>query len=139
MGTYGQNVLDQINPKTGRIHTNFSQCGTDTLRLSSGGKDKENNVEYLNFQNFPANAETRECFIAEPGNKWISADYSGQESRILADLAHDEAMLELFKDPKGDIHSLVAKMSYPDIIGDCPVSEIKEKFKKWRQAAKGVE
>ncbi len=139
VGTYGQNVLDQINPKTGRIHTNFSQCGTDTLRLSSGGKDKENNVEYLNFQNFPANAETRECFIAEPGNKWISADYSGQESRILADLAHDEAMLELFKDPKGDIHSLVAKMSYPDIIGDCPVSEIKEKFKKWRQAAKGVE
>lgn len=79
MGTYGQNVLDQINPQTGRIHTNFSQCGTDTLRLSSGGKDKENNVEYLNFQNFPANAETRECFIAEPGNKWISADYSGQE------------------------------------------------------------
>lgn len=57
----------------------------------------------------------------------------------MADLAHDEAMLELFKDPKGDIHSLVAKMSYPDIIGDCPVSEIKEKFKKWRQAAKGVE
>lgn len=130
VGTYGQNVIDQINPNTGRIHTNFSQLGTDTLRLSSGGKDKENNVEYLNFQNFPANEETRGCFIAEKGNKWISADYSGQESRILADLAQDQAMLDLFKDPKGDIHSLVAKMSYPEIIGDCPVSEIKEKFKK---------
>lgn len=79
VGTYGQNVIDQINPNTGRIHTNFNQTGTDTLRLSSGGKDKENKVEYLNFQNFPANAETRGCFIAEKGYKWISADYSGQE------------------------------------------------------------
>lgn len=139
VGTYGQNVIDQINPVTGRIHTNFSQLGTDTLRLSSGGKDKENNVEYLNFQNFPANEETRSCFVSEKGYKWISADYSGQESRILADLAHDQAMLDLFKDPKGDIHSLVAKMSYPEVIGDCPISEIKERFKKYRQMAKGVE
>ena len=69
IGTYGQNVLDQINPVTHRIHTNFNQLGTDTGRLSSGGKDKENGVEYLNFQNFPRDTETRACFIAEPGNK----------------------------------------------------------------------
>lgn len=69
IGTYGQNVLDQINPETGRIHTNFNQLGTDTTRLSSGGKDKENEIEYINFQNFPRDTETRACFVAEPGNK----------------------------------------------------------------------
>lgn len=40
-----------------------------TLRLSSGGKDKENGVEYINFQNFPRDTETRACFVAEEGYK----------------------------------------------------------------------
>lgn len=75
--TYGQNVLDQINVVSKRVHTNFNQLGTDTGRLSSGGKDKSNNLEYLNFQNFPHDAETRACFIADSGMKWISCDYSG--------------------------------------------------------------
>lgn len=139
VGTYGENVLKQINPNTGRIHTNFSQLGCDTGRLSSGGKDKENGVEYLNFQNFPADPETRACFVSEPKNSWISCDYSGQESRIIADVANDKAMLDLFNHDCGDIHSLVAKMSYPEMIGDCPINEIKHKYKHWRQEAKGVE
>ena len=139
VGTYGQNVLDQINPVTGRIHTNFNQLGCDTGRLSSGGKDKEHNVEYLNFQNFPSDTETRSCFVSEPGYKWISCDYSAQESRIIADISNDQAMLDLFNKGCGDMHSLVAKMTYPDKVGDCPVEEIKHKFKKWRQEAKGVE
>lgn len=130
VGTYGQNVLDQINPVTHRIHTNFNQLGCDTGRLSSGGKDKEHNVEYLNFQNFPSDAETRACFISEPGYKWISCDYSAQESRIIADVSNDQAMLDLFNKGCGDMHSLVAKMTYPDKVGDCPVEEIKHKFKK---------
>ena len=40
-----------------------------TMRLSSGGKDKENKIEYLNFQNFPRDAETRSCFVSEKGYK----------------------------------------------------------------------
>lgn len=139
IGTYGQNVLDQINPVTHRIHTNFNQLGTDTGRLSSGGKDKENGIEYLNFQNFPRDTETRACFIAEPGNKWISCDYSAQESRIIGELSSDKAILNLFNYGCGDMHSLVAKMAYPDIIGDCPIEDIKDKFKEYRQEAKGVE
>ena len=138
-GTYGQNVLDQINPITKRLHTNFSQLGCDTGRLSSGGKDKENGAEYLNFQNFPRDPETRSCFVSEPGYKWISCDYAAQESRIIGELSQDEAVLELFNNGCGDMHSLVAKMAYPDEIGDCPVEEIAGKFKKWRQEAKGVE
>lgn len=139
VSTYGENVLKQINPNTGRIHTNFSQLGCDTGRLSSGGKDKENKVDYLNFQNFPSDVETRACFVSEVDNVWISCDYSGQESRVIADVANDQAMLDLFNKDCGDIHSLVAKMSYPKIIGDCPITEIKSKYKHWRQEAKGVE
>lgn len=137
--TYGDNVLSQINEKSGRLHTNFSQLGTDTGRLSSGGKDKANNLEYLNFQNFPADSETRACFVAGKGMKWISCDYSGQESRIIADVTEDPAMIDLFNNGCGDIHSLVAKMAYPKDIGDCPVEEIKKKFKHLRGEAKGVE
>lgn len=137
--TYGENVLRQINGTSGRLHTNFNQLGTDTGRLSSGGKDKKAGLEYLNFQNFPADPETRACFISGPGMKWISCDYSGQESRIIADITNDTAMLDLFNNGCGDIHSLVAKMAYPEIIGDCPIEEIKHKFKHWRSEAKGVE
>lgn len=75
--TYGENFLEQINPVSHRIHTNFNQLGADTTRITSGGKDKENHIEYVNLLNLPADAETRACFVAENGNKWISIDYSG--------------------------------------------------------------
>lgn len=109
------------------------------LRLSCGGKDKQTGEEYVNLQNLPADAETRACFVAEPGNLWISADYQGQESRLIASIANDEAMIDLFNNGCGDVHSLVAKMAYPDIIGDCPVEDVKKNFKHWRQEAKGIE
>lgn len=75
--TYGENVLEQIDKKTGRLYTNFNSLGTDTARISSGGKDKAAGIEYVNMLNMPADAETRACFIAEEGNRWISIDYSG--------------------------------------------------------------
>lgn len=134
--TYGMNVIRQINPVTGRIHTNLNQLGADTGRLSSGGKDKANKLEYLNFQNFPSDAETRACFIPEKNHKWISCDYSGQESRIITDITNDPAMVELFNNGCGDVHSLVAKMAYPDIIGDTPVEDIKRLFPKVRNDVK---
>lgn len=90
--TYGQNVRDLVNPKTGRIHTSFNQIGTDTHRYSSGGGDDKEvipgrKVPLVNLQNIPADAETRACFVAEKGNKWISADYSGEELKNLAYIA----------------------------------------------------
>lgn len=135
--TYGQNVLNLINPVTQRIHTELYQLGTDTGRISSG-KDKENGLEGLNLQNFPADPETRACFVAEEGNVWISCDYSAQESRVIANEANEKSMIDLFK-TNGDMHSLVAKMAYPDVIGDCPLEDIKKKFKHTRQLAKSVE
>lgn len=138
VSTYGQNFLDQINPVDHRIHTNFNQL-MDTGRLSCGGKNKQTGEEYVNLQNLPADAETRACFTAEKGNKWISADYQGQESRLIASIANDAAMIELFNHGCGDVHSLTAKMAYPDIIGNTPVEQIKSKFKHYRQEAKGIE
>lgn len=55
------------------------QSNVGTLRITSGGKDKENHVEYVNLLNLPSDVETRACFVAEDGNRWISIDYSGQQ------------------------------------------------------------
>ena len=137
--TYGDKVIKQVNPNTGRIYTQFNQLGAISSRLSCGGKDKENNLDFLNFQNFPNDELTRSCFIAEDINDWISVDFSGQESRIIACLSKDPAMLELFKNGCGDVHSLTAKMSYPEVIKDTPIEEIKSKFHNYRQEAKGIE
>ena len=72
VSTYGQNWLNAINPKTGRIHVELHSIGTDTSRVSSGGGPYK-----LNQQNLPHDEVTRACFTAEKGNKWISCDYSG--------------------------------------------------------------
>lgn len=135
--TYGQNFLDQINPNTGRIYTNYNSIGTDTARISSGGRDGK--IEYINFLNIPADAETRACFIAEEGNKWISRDYNGQESMLMASIANDPLMLDEINNGSGDIHSLVAKLVFSKEIGDTSTKEIKKKFHKLRQEAKGYE
>lgn len=142
--TYGQNFLDLINPKTGRIHTSFNQIGTDTHRYSSGGGDDKEvipgkKVPLVNLQNLPADAETRACFISETGNKWISADYSGEESVILANISKDKAMIDLFLHGCGDLHSLVAKMVYPDELRDIPVEQVKKLRPDLRKKAKAPE
>lgn len=137
--TYGANVLKQIDRDTGRLYTNFNSLGTDTARISSGGKDKSAKVEYINMLNMPADAETRACFIAEDGNKWVSIDYSGQETYILADIANDKAIIEELIHGSGDIHSLTAYMSYKEIPRDTPINEIKKKYHSLRNEAKGIE
>lgn len=80
VGTYGKNVLKQINKNTGRLYTKYNVKGTDTFRISSGGKDGD--TKYINMLNIPSDSFTRSCFIAEKGNKWISIDYSGQNCHI---------------------------------------------------------
>ena len=142
--TYGQNFLDLINPITGRLHTNFNQIGTDTHRYSSGGGDNKEiipgrKVPLVNLQNLPADKETRACFRAEKGNKWISADYSCEESVILANIARDEAMIDLFTNGCGDLHSLVAKMVYPDELKDIATEDVKKLRPDLRKAAKAPE
>ena len=139
VGTYGQNFLDQINPVSGRIHTSYSQMGADTTRITSGGKDKSNKIEYVNLLNLPSDEVTRACFVAEKGNKWISIDYSGQETYLMASIANDQAIIKELTEGSGDIHSLTAYMSYKEIPRDTPIKDIKKKYHNLRQEAKGIE
>lgn len=137
--TYGQNFLDQINPVSHRIHTNYNQMGADTTRITSGGKDKAAKVEYLNLLNLPSDHVTRSCFCSENGNVWISMDYSGQETYLMASIANDKAIIEELTNGSGDIHSLTAYMSYREIPRETPIKDIKKLYHNLRQEAKGIE
>lgn len=135
VSTYGQNWLDAINPKTGRIHAELHTIGTNTSRMSSGGGPSG-----LNLQNLPHDKETRACFTSEKGNIWISADYQSQESRLIASVSGDKAMIDLFETGCGDVHSLVAYMAYPNIVPrNTRIEDISKLYHEARQDAKGVE
>ena len=132
---FGENWLKAINPVTGRIHADFHQLGGDTARLSCGGGEASVNVQQL-----PRDAETRACFVAEPGNLFISEDYQSQESRLLASVTNDSALIDLYINGCGDLHSLTAYMSYPnEIPRDTKIEDIAVKYKSLRQSAKSIE
>jgi DNA polymerase-1 len=100
--TYVDVLPTLINPKTNRIHTTFNQAVTTTGRLSCSEP---------NLQNIPIRTElgreVRNTFIAEDGYNLVVADYSQIELRIVASLAQDEKMIEIFE--KGeDIHRATA-------------------------------
>lgn len=94
--TFGQALLDKINPATHRIHARYNICGARTGRLSSAGP---------NLQNLPRDKEVRQIFIADPGKSLVRADYSQIELRVAAELSQDKAMLWAYE--KGiDLHRL---------------------------------
>jgi DNA polymerase I len=101
-GTYVDALPNQVNPETGRIHTNYNQTGSSTGRLSSSNP---------NLQNIPIRTELgreiRRAFVAPPGWLLISADYSQVELRILAHVAQEEALIEAFRADQ-DIHVATA-------------------------------
>ena len=134
--TYGKNILDQLDNKD-RIYTNFNQCGADTFRLSSGGKD--GNTKYINLQNLPADELTRSCFISEKGNKFISIDFSGEESVLMASVSNDKAMINELMYGEKDLHTLTAKIVFPEIPKDATAKEVKKNYHEYRQKAKGYE
>ena len=100
--TYTDKLPQQINPQTGRVHTSYNQTGAATGRLSSTDP---------NLQNIPIRTEEgrriRQAFVAEPGNKLMSADYSQIELRIMAHLSGDVGLLKAFAEGK-DIHRATA-------------------------------
>ncbi len=122
--TYIDVLPGLINKKTGRIHSHFSQTVAATGRLSSLDP---------NLQNIPIRSELgreiRKAFIAEPGNILISADYSQIELRIVASLAQDKRMIEIFNKDE-DIHKATAAA-----INNVPLAEV---TKEMRYAAKEV-
>lgn len=153
VSSYGQGHLNQINPYTDRIHTEFRQLGTVTGRMASGSKKANKDlarvkklrpdlVTYCNMQNLPARGddgvETRECFTATKGNVFVSCDYSAEESRVQADVWNEASLLESFE--KGiDTHNLYAKLCFPEELKDVDVKDVKTVRPDLRQAAKSAE
>jgi DNA polymerase-1 len=131
-GTYGYNWIEQINPVSGRIHTQFKQL-MNTGRLSSGGKS--GTTKNFNFQNIPSDEETRSCFVAEEGNTLVGCDYTGQEQIVLVNKCLDDNLLEFYDKDLGDMHSFVASKMYEELDG-LDLNEIKKKHKEKRQSAK---
>ncbi|MGH7033006.1 MAG: DNA polymerase I, partial [Stellaceae bacterium] len=100
--TYADALIEEISPRTGRVHTSFSLTGAATGRLSSNDP---------NLQNIPIRTEEgrkiRRAFVAEPGHLLISADYSQIELRLAAHVAGIEALKEAFR-AGADIHAMTA-------------------------------
>ena len=100
--TYTDALIESVNPRTGRVHTSYSMVGALTGRLSSSDP---------NLQNIPIRTEEgrsiRTAFVAEPGSKIISADYSQIELRLVAHIAREKTMLEAFQN-NIDIHAQTA-------------------------------
>jgi DNA polymerase I len=108
--TYLDALPELSDPDTGRLHTTFNQTATATGRLSSTNP---------NLQNIPIRTEEgrpiRSCFIAPRGHRLLSADYNQIELRILAHIAGEDALREIFARGE-DIHAATAA----EVLGSDP-------------------
>jgi DNA polymerase-1 len=121
--TYADGLAEQVDKKTGRVHTSYNQAVTATGRLSSTDP---------NLQNIPARREEgrriRQAFIAPKGHKIISADYSQVELRIMAHLSRDKGLQKAFQGGL-DIHAATAAEVF-----DVPLKEITPEFRRRAKA-----
>jgi DNA polymerase-1 len=122
--TYTDKLPEQVNPKTGRVHTSYHQAVAATGRLSS---------QDPNLQNIPVRTEEgrriRQAFIAPKGQVLLSADYSQIELRIMAHLSGDAGLLKAFEGGL-DIHRATAA----EVFGFKPEEVTDER----RRAAKAI-
>jgi DNA polymerase I len=121
-GTYTDALPTYVNPNTGRVHTSFALAAASTGRLASVDP---------NLQNIPIRTEEgrriRRAFIAPPGRKLVSADYSQIELRLLAHIADVPELKQAFADGI-DIHALTASEMFGVPVEGMP-SEIRRRAK----------
>jgi DNA polymerase I len=110
--TYTDKLPEEINAKTGRIHTSFHQAVAGTGRLSSSNP---------NLQNIPIRTKEgrriREAFIARPNHELVAADYSQIELRIMAHLSKDKGLIDAFAHGL-DIHKATAAQVFGEKLED---------------------
>ncbi len=109
--TYLDALPKLVNPRTGRIHTTYNQVVAATGRLSSSNP---------NLQNIPIRTEQgrriRKAFVPEPGWRFLAADYSQIELRVMAHLSEDPVLVEAFRNHE-DIHERTAREVFGDNSG----------------------
>ena len=119
-GTYTDKLPLMVNPATGRVHTNYAQAVAVTGRLSSNDP---------NLQNIPIRTaegrRVREAFIAAPGHRILSADYSQIELRIMAHFSQDDGLLHAFGQGI-DVHRATAS----EVFG-VPVAEVSAEQRRY--------
>ncbi|MCB4767490.1 DNA polymerase I [Ancylobacter sp. Lp-2] len=120
--TYADALPTYVNPHSGRVHTSFALAATTTGRLSSSEP---------NLQNIPVRSEEgrkiRKAFVAAPGHKLVSADYSQIELRLLAEIADTPSLRQAFQDGL-DIHAMTASEMFGVPIAGMP-SEVRRRAK----------
>jgi DNA polymerase I len=120
--TYTDALPSYVNSETGRVHTSYALAATTTGRLSSSEP---------NLQNIPIRTEEgrkiRRAFIAVPGHKLVSADYSQIELRLLAEIADIPALKQAFRDGL-DIHAMTASEMFGVPIAGMP-GEVRRRAK----------
>lgn len=104
--TYVEGLIQQIHPKTQRVHTSFNQTITATGRLSSSSP---------NLQNIPTTDDPRydirSVFVADEGFWLFSGDYSQVELRLLADMSEDKELIRAFENDE-DVHAYTGKLIF---------------------------
>lgn len=111
LSSFGENILEFIEPQTGRIHADFRQIGAPTGRFSCSNP---------NLQQIPHDRSYRRCFTAAAGSKLVIADYSQIELRILAEFSGDERFIDAFVSGQ-DFHAASASQVFgvsPDQVTD---------------------
>ncbi|HEY1545706.1 MAG TPA: DNA polymerase I [Xanthobacteraceae bacterium] len=120
--TYTDALPSFVNPTTHRVHTDYALAATTTGRLSSSDP---------NLQNIPIRTEEgrkiRRAFIAAPGTKLVSADYSQIELRLLAEIAGIETLQKAFREGL-DIHAMTASEMFGVPLKDMP-AEVRRRAK----------
>jgi DNA polymerase-1 len=120
--TYTEALPTYVNPTTHRVHTSYALAATSTGRLSSSDP---------NLQNIPVRTEEgrkiRKAFVASPGMKLVSADYSQIELRLLSEVAEVPALRKAFQDGV-DIHAMTASEMFGVPVKDMP-AEVRRRAK----------
>jgi len=120
--TYTEALPTYVNPTSKRVHTSYALAATSTGRLSSSEP---------NLQNIPVRTEDgrkiRKAFVAAPGMKLVSADYSQIELRLLAEVAEVPTLRQAFKDGV-DIHAMTASEMFGVPVKDMP-AEVRRRAK----------
>lgn len=110
--TYGEAFLDLVH--NGRLHTSYNQVGAASGRFSSSNPNLQNQPNPEKEMEKPEGERapnTRLLFVPDPQHVFISADYSGQELRIMAHVSRDENMIRAFREDK-DLHRFTASKMF---------------------------